>query len=77
MESESVRELCEVCDALECTVCGHEACFCCVDCCDDPDCLGIGLDGTLQKTHACIFPACPNGCDRGAIARAVSERGVP
>jgi hypothetical protein len=53
---------CEACADAKCSICGHEACPACIDCCDDSDCLvpapELG-DNRLKKTHECVFTACP------------------
>jgi hypothetical protein len=54
--------LCERCEDLRCTVCGHEACPVCEDECDHTDCIDW-KSGRMD--HACVFPPCPSGCVRG------------
>ena len=53
---------CDACAEAKCSVCGHEPCPACVDCCDHTDCLEKteeGPHGNLKKTHECVFTACP------------------
>ena len=70
------RELCSACAGLECTICHHEACSVCVDSCDHPACIDWDAKGQGNMTHKCVFPPCPKGCDREAIAKALAEEGA-
>lgn len=48
---------CAECMAAVCSICGHEPCPVCVDCCDDYNCI-VWKRGGGKKGHVCVFVRC-------------------
>ena len=49
---------CDACSEVKCSICGHEPCPVCLDCCDHTDCIAWDAKGSGIKKHKCDFVPC-------------------